>query len=238
MTENILLLVLGGLILGVLVYVTILLSKLSSSRNNQSADLIKQDLIELTRGVGALKDNLQTTVTDRLDKNSALMQSSMAKQLSESAKLIGEVTQRLTKLDETNRRVVDVADELKTLQNVLQNPKQRGVLGEYFLQSVLENVMPPDRFSLQYRFDSGDIADAVIFLDKDKFLAVDSKFSLENYNRLVEAKDKNEREQLVVRSKLISKTVSMKPPNTSGLRKILWTLPSCLSPQRRCIMTC
>mgnify|MGYP005608467339 FL=1 len=188
--------VIVGLIVGFGFIIFILNQRLRELSNSSQSGLLKQDLIELSRGVGELKDNLQTTVTDRLDKNSALMQSSMAKQLSESAKLIGEVTQRLTKLDETNRRVVDVADELKTLQNVLQNPKQRGVLGEYFLQSVLENVLPPERFRLQYKFADGAIVDAVIFLDKAKFLAVDSKFSLENYNRLVEAKDKSEREQL------------------------------------------
>ena len=93
--------------------------------------------------------------------------------------------------------MVDVADELKTLQNVLQNPKQRGVLGEYLLQTVLENVLPPERFQLQYRFKDGETVDAVIVLDKNILLPVDSKFSLENYNRIVEEKDKAPRETLI-----------------------------------------
>ena len=87
-----------------------------------SSLLIKQDLTELGRTIESLKDNLHATVSDRLDKSQALMQGSMQKQLSESAKLIADVTQRIAKLDETNRQVVDVAAELKTLQNVLQNP--------------------------------------------------------------------------------------------------------------------
>jgi DNA recombination protein RmuC len=122
------------------------------------------------------------------------MQTSMQKQLSESAKLVADVTQRLAKLDETNRRVVDVADELKTLQNVLQNPKQRGVFGEYYLESVLSNMLPTKNFQMQYKFKSGIIADAVVFLDKGQILPVDSKFSLENYNRMVGADTKAERE--------------------------------------------
>ncbi|HUP26253.1 MAG TPA: DNA recombination protein RmuC, partial [Candidatus Limnocylindrales bacterium] len=105
-------------------------------------------------------------------------------------------TQRLTKLDETNRRVVDVADELRTLQNVLQNPKQRGVLGEYYLAQVLENVLPPERFALQHKFKDGETVDAVITLEKGKLLPIDSKFSLENYNRLVEEKDKLRQETI------------------------------------------
>ncbi len=96
---------------------------------------------------------------------------SIQRQFAQSAKIIADVTQRLTKLDETNKRVVDVADELKTLQNVLQNPKQRGVVGEYYLQSVLENVLSTNQFKMQYKFDDGETVDAVIFLqDKKSYL--------------------------------------------------------------------
>lgn len=178
----------------VLWFINVKLSSLGS--DDGSSSLIKQDMIELNRTVDALRENLQTTMGDKLDKNQALMRDTLTKQLSESAKLIADVTNRLAKLDETNRQVKDVADDLRSLQNILQNPKQRGVLGEYFLQTVLDNVLPPDRFSLQYHFKNGDIVDAVIFLDKNKVLPIDSKFSLENYNRLVEETDKTRREAL------------------------------------------
>jgi DNA recombination protein RmuC len=127
------------------------------------------------------------------------MQASMQKQLSESAKLVSDVTQRLAKLDETNKRVVDVADELKTLQNVLQNPKQRGVFGEYYLESVLENILPSKNYRMQYKFKDGEIVDAVVLLDKGQILPVDSKFSLENYNRMVGESNKADREKLLAK---------------------------------------
>lgn len=166
------------------------------NNENLGAGLIKQDIQALVDGVGQLKDGLQNHLTERLDKNQELMRESIMKQFNASTKLVTDVTERLTKLDETNRRVVDVADELKLLQNVLQNPKQRGVLGEYYLQTVLSNVMPPDRFSLQYKFKDGETVDAVIFLEKNKLLPIDSKFSLENYNRLVDEPNKTRREEL------------------------------------------
>jgi DNA recombination protein RmuC len=122
-----------------------------------------------------------------LERNHTGMQQSVQKQLSESAKLIADVTQRLTKLDETNQRVVNVADELKSLQNVLANPKQRGVLGEFYLKQILENMLPPGTFELQYRLGEGMIVDAIIHLD-NMILPIDSKFSLENYNRLIDCK--------------------------------------------------
>lgn len=177
--------------------ILVLLFRSGHQGDTGSQQLIKQDLIELGRSVESLKDTLHTTVGDRIDKSQAMMQSSVQKQLSESAKLISDVTQRLTKLDETNRRVVDVTTELKTLQNVLTNPKQRGVFGEYYLQSVLENVLPPGQFQMQYKFADGETVDAVIFLEKGQILPVDSKFSLENYNRIIEEKDRAVRDKLV-----------------------------------------
>jgi DNA recombination protein RmuC len=170
--------------------------------DTNSALLLKQDLTQISQDITKLKEGLQTQITDRLDKNQDMMRESIQKQFMASSKLITDVTERLTKLDETNKRVINVADELKTLQNVLQNPKQRGVLGEYYLAQVLENVLPPDRFKLQYKLGKDDqdrdlICDAVIILDKGKLLPVDSKFSLENYNRLLEEKDKLQRDVFV-----------------------------------------
>src|SRR3989337_2234087 len=117
-------------------------------------------------------------------------------QFTESEKIIRNVTEKLTKLDETNKQVVNFADQLQNLQDILKNPKQRGVLGEYYLETVLKNVLPPGRFKMQYSFKDGEIVDAVIFLDKNKFIPIDSKFSLENYNRILEERNAQERERL------------------------------------------
>jgi DNA recombination protein RmuC len=192
-------LVVLGLVNIVLIY--FIVKKPSSVDDSASASLLKQDITALSESVTKLKDSLGNQISDRIDRNNEQMQKSMMNQFKESTKLVTDVTQRLTKLDETNRRVVDVADELKTLQNVLQNPKQRGVLGEYYLGQVLENVLPPDRFTLQYKFKNGEVVDAVIYLEKGKILPIDSKFSLENYNRLLEEKDKNIREKLAAQFK-------------------------------------
>ncbi len=189
--------VLGLIIVGFAAVIFILNQRLNEMKNTGAVELMKTDLVELNRNVGSL----QQAMGDKLERSATVMQASMQKQLGESAKLVADVTQRLAKLDETNRRVVDVADELKTLQNVLQNPKQRGVFGEYYLQSVLENVMAPGQFAMQYKFNDGEIVDAVIFLERDQVLAIDSKFSLENYNRMIEAKDKVEREKFLLKVK-------------------------------------
>jgi len=208
--------ILGLAVVAGIVMIVNLSRRLNDKQTSQSeVNLLKTDLVELNKSLMAMQaqfgenlsnlnqkvgenlTSLNEKVNEKLERNNAQMQTSMTKQLSESAKIVDEVSKRLTKLDETNRRVVDVADELKTLQNVLQNPKQRGVFGEFYLESVLDNVLPPKNFQTQYRFKSGVIADAVIFLDRNKILPIDSKFSLENYNRMIQAEDKTERERLL-----------------------------------------
>ena len=176
--------VLVVVVAGFAVVVYVLNARLNELKRGGSVDLIKADVTELNRTIMKLSES----VGDKLERNNMSVQTSVQRQLSESAKLIADVTQRLTKLDETNRRVVDVATELKTLQNVLQNPKQRGVIGEYYLEQILKNTLPPGAFSLQYKLGEGLIVDAVIHYE-DKLLPLDSKFSLENYNRMIEAKD-------------------------------------------------
>lgn len=165
--------------------------------DSQSALLLKEDLRGLSEDITKLKDHMQAQVADRMEKSQSAMMGSLQRQSAETNKIIAEITRNLTELKDSNKRVVDVADELKTLQNVLQNPKQRGGLGEYYLDAVLGNVLPPGVYELQYGFKDGEIVDAVIKLDKNRLIPIDSKFSLENYNRLIEEKDKTQREALV-----------------------------------------
>ena len=166
------------------VIAAVLLRRPSSSTDN--ALLLKADMNELNKNVSDLKDGLQKQLSDQLGASNK----QLASQSAASIKILQQVTEKLTKLEGTNKNVGDIANELKTLQNVLQNPKQRGVIGEYYLEQILKNTLPPGAFKLQYKLGEGMIVDAAILLD-DKVLPLDSKFSLENYNRLLEADDKD-----------------------------------------------
>ena len=119
----------------------------------------------------------------------------------QSAKLISEVTEKLTKLDETNKQVVNFSAQLQSLQDILKNPKQRGILGEYYLETLLKNILPPGSYDMQYKLGKDEatgkdlIVDAVVFVKK-KIIPIDSKFSLENYNRIIEEKNPAEKAKL------------------------------------------
>jgi len=172
MTEIILLI----LIIGAIIYIF-------ATRRKESGDkavLMLQEQLKEIRG----------TLDSKLGESTRMIQ----EQSGATMKLIKEITQELTRVNEGQKQVVNFADELRNLQDILQNPKQRGILGEYYLETVLKNVLPPGRFQMQYKFSDGEIVDAVIFLDKDKILPIDSKFSLENYNRILSERDATERE--------------------------------------------
>ena len=139
--------------------------------------------------------NQMTELTRTLDTRLSDVPKAIQTQFSESAKIIREVTGELTKVSEGQKQVVNLADQLRGLEDILKNPKQRGVLGEYFLETLLKNVLTPAQYKMQYAFSNGEIVDAVVFI-KDKIIPIDSKFSLENYNRLTETREPLEKERL------------------------------------------
>lgn len=215
------------IILGIAVAVlaALLLRKNSAPSGGDVALLLKQDLTTLSENLMSFKDGFQKELSDRLEKNSVQMQ----RQSVDTQNVIKNITEKLTSLEKTNQQVGDIAGELKSLHNVLQNPKQRGVLGEFYLKQILENMLPPGAFELQYKMGEGLIVDAIIRLD-NKILPIDSKFSLENYNRLVEAKaearpalEKAFKEDL---KKRIDETAKYIQPQKGTLEQALMFIPS------------
>ncbi len=172
---QILWIIIGVVAGGVLAYL-ILNKKKEEKKDDIGLQLILQQLNELAR-----------TVDNKIGESHKQVNESLKFHSSESNKIIRDVTERLTRLDETNKQVISFADQLQSLQDILKNPKQRGtIVGEYYLETILSRVLPPKTYKIQYAFSNGEIVDAVVFV-KDKIIPIDSKFSLENYNRIIEA---------------------------------------------------
>ena len=131
-------------------------------------------------------ENLERALDSRMSESSKQMHETVRTQLGESSRLIKEITTEITSVKEIGRETGKFAEQLKGLQDILKNPKQRGILGEYYLETVLKNVFPPGSYQMQYAFKNGEIVDAVVFVN-DKIVPIDSKFSLENYNRYIHA---------------------------------------------------
>jgi len=157
---------------------------------NSLNELVDKKMSGSTEQMQNQFDLLNKTVDTKLGTSAEMMQN----QMFQSQKTIRQITEKLGELDNTNKQVVDFTEQLKGLQDILRNPKQRGVLGEYYLENVLQNVLPPQHFETQYKFSDGSIVDAVVFV-KEKIIPIDSKFSLENYERMINANGEDERKQ-------------------------------------------
>lgn len=129
-------------------------------------------------------EGLERALDSRMAESSRNVHEMVSGQLDKSTRLIREITEEITSVKEIGRQTQGFAEQLKNLQDILKNPKQRGILGEYYLETTLKNVLPPDGFQMQYPFANGEIVDAVVFVN-GKVVPIDSKFSLENYNRLI-----------------------------------------------------
>tara|TARA_X000000368_G_scaffold373460_1_gene324493 strand:+ start:778 stop:1836 length:1059 start_codon:yes stop_codon:yes gene_type:complete len=101
---------------------------------------------------------------------------------------INKLTKELEKIKGTNEQVLTFANQMKTLEKILGNQKQRGILGEIQLENLLANVLPPELFQMQYSFNNGEAVDAVIKVG-EFIIPIDAKFSLDNYNKMIESEE-------------------------------------------------
>jgi len=165
----------------VLIVIIVLGGFLSFFYFNKRFEKFEKDVTE-NQGVLMLQDQIGE------------IRSSIQSQSGQNIKIIQDVMEKLGKLDKTNQRIVDFGGQLQDLQNILKNPKHRGILGEYCLEMVLKNVLPPSIYKMQYNLgkdeqtDKDLIVDAAIFI-QEKIIPIDAKFSLENYNRLINEND-------------------------------------------------
>ncbi|MDD5071136.1 MAG: DNA recombination protein RmuC [Patescibacteria group bacterium] len=186
------------LILGVIAIIFLLLRKKTENGDGEKLITMMEKLSQLAEQNKELRQAMdgKLSETHRATQEQFGQATKIIQGITgQSAKLISDVTERLTKLDETNKQVVNFSAQLQNLQDILKNPKQRGVLGEYFLEETLRNVLPPNSYQMQYPFKDGSIVDAVVFV-KDKIIPVDSKFSLENYEKILNCSDAGTKEKL------------------------------------------
>ena len=168
------------LIVGLATIIFLLLRK-KEAAPDKSFLLLQEQINNLTNQLGEK--------IERTNQHSAKM---LQDQFMETSRISKEMTEKLLKLEETNKQVVGFTDQLQNLEKVLTNAKTRGNLGEASLELILSNILPPQNYQMQYSFKNGETVDAVIKI-KDKVLPIDAKFSLENYRRIINEKDKDKK---------------------------------------------
>ncbi len=151
-----------------------------SNNSEKGRREIEEKLIDINKGI----NTFQTSSKE-----------DMQKQFASSNKVIKEVTSELEKIKGTNEQVLGFASQMRTLEKILSNQKSRGILGEIQLENLLSNVLPPELFQMQYHFSNGEAVDAIVKVG-DFIIPIDAKFSLDNYNRMIESEDNTEIEVL------------------------------------------
>jgi len=205
-----------------------LLSKKSGKDTGQD-DKIKQVHEEIEKIKNDIRDSMEKNL-NFIQKQSNSTANILQKQTSDTSKIVQEVTSKLEKLEATNKQVVDFTGSLKNLEKVLSNSKNRGSLGEASLEMILQNILPPQSYEMQYHFKSGEAVDAVVKI-KDKLLPIDAKFSLENYQRIIDETDKDKRIELEKSfkndlKKRIDETAKYIRPNENTLEFAFMFIPA------------
>jgi DNA recombination protein RmuC len=167
-----------------------LILKISNNLSNQVQDIRKEISENSEKSRVEIESKLQN-INKEISEFQMSSKTQMQKQFSDSNKIIKEVTVELEKIKGTNEQVLSFANQMKTLEKILGNQKQRGIFGEIQLENLLSNVLPPEIFQMQYSFKDGGIVDAIVKVN-DNIIPIDAKFSLDNYNKMIESSDENE----------------------------------------------
>jgi len=150
---------------------------------------LSQSLDNSTQAIQQQLGQLLGHVNQRLKENAEVLsqtQQSLGERLDHAAQVVGHVQRSLGGLEEANRKIYEVGKDIASLQEILRAPKLRGGLGEYFLEELLGQILPPQHFATQHGFRSGEKVDAVVKLGAS-LVPVDAKFPLENFKRMLEA---------------------------------------------------
>lgn len=195
--------------------------------------LILRSLKRPAQGDGQSLVMLQNQITELnrvLDSKLSESSQAMREHMVHSLKQLQEIAQNLVRVDEGQKQVISLSGDLQKLQDILKNKKSRGALGEYYLETTLGNVLPPTGYKMQYAFKNGEIVDAVVFCD-DQIIPIDSKFSVENYNRMIDAPNDQERKQyadalVADLKKRIDETAKYIPASEGACELALMYVPS------------
>src|SRR4030042_7158334 len=152
----------------------------------------------LNKNISLLTEQLRVIneqVNQQLQRVNQQLQNSsgqIGQRLDTAARVIGEVRENIGKLSKASEQIYEVGKNLATLEQILRPPKLRGGIGEQFLGELLSQILPPEFFTLQYTFASGERVDAVVKLG-EKLVPIDSKFPLDNFKRMIESKTDEEK---------------------------------------------
>ncbi len=149
---------------------------------------LSRSLKDTSQSSAAQIATLSQQLNERMKETSNTLQTTQAsvgQRLDNAAQVVGQLQKKLGQLEESSKKIFDLGQGLQELKDILKNPKLRGNMGEFFLEDLLRQILPPEHYKIQHGFKSGEVVDCVIQLG-DSLVSVDSKFPLESFVRLVQ----------------------------------------------------
>lgn len=172
----------------------------SAGRQDESKDamlkLLNENFNARMKDIAQQFNEQTKQINLRLRENNEMLQKSnkhIGDRLDSAAKVVSQVTDRLGKMEEANKRIYEVGKDIAGLQDILRAPKLRGGLGEFFLGDLLSQYFPKDQYSMPHTFRSGEKVDAALHLADNRIVPIDAKFPLENFKKMMDAKDDKEK---------------------------------------------
>ncbi len=156
----------------------------NSKKDNTSKDFLNFSK-QLNKDINDFKDNTTNRLIDIEDR----LNSNILKTSEITNNTFNSINERLIKIDENQKSLDDLKNNITSLQSVLSDKKARGTFGEVELYSILESAFGIDenRYSRQYVLENGTRVDAVVFGSESLgLICIDSKFPLENYRKIYE----------------------------------------------------
>lgn len=202
---NILLIILTILVIILIILSIIILIKIIKPNNNNLDFLERLGRFELNinKDLGSFKNDITKDMTNHFDKvNDKLetklneinnkVNSRIDENFEKTNKTFINVLERLSKIDEAQKKIDNLSVDIVSLENILTDKKTRGIFGEVNLYNILKNIFGDKNdliYKTQFKLSNGYIADSVIFAPEPlKTIAIDSKFPLENYRIMVDKK--------------------------------------------------
>lgn len=159
------------------------LSEQGKSQQDSLQNSLKNTSLQLINSV----ENLTKSVDDRLQEITGKVHERLEEGFKKTNATFVSVMERLATIDEAQKKIDGLTTNMVSLQELLGDKRSRGAFGELQLEGLIKNILPPDSFALQHTFLNGSRADCVLFLpDPTGTVAVDSKFPMENYQKMFE----------------------------------------------------
>jgi len=167
------------LLFGMIIYLII---RQNTPKTDGSMKLLQDHIFNLTNTFDARLSETNKNIDIKLSESNKMLNESMNKTFDTTSKIgldanknIEQLTKKLTELGETNKQIQDIGWQLRGLENVLKNPKQRWNLWEYFLNELLDNVFTPDQYQTQYQIHGKELKNDIKkrIAEASKYIALD-----------------------------------------------------------------